>query len=320
MKWLFALVLAIALPLQAQPLPSWNESASKQAILAFVKKTTTPGSPEFIPPAERIAVFDNDGTLWSEQPNYVQLAFILDRVKALAPQHPEWKTTQPFKAVIEQDWATLKGLDEHELVKLVAATHSGMNSEEFSTLVTDWLKTARHPKTGRPYTQMVYQPMIELLDYLRAHQYKTYIVSGGGVDFIRPWSEQVYGVPPEQVVGSAVVTRFALKDGRPVLDRLAEIDFINDKAGKPVGIHRHIGRRPVIAVGNSDGDLQMLQWTSAGSGPRLGLIVHHTDAQREVAYDRQSSVGRLDAALDQAPGAGWKLIDMKQDWKTVFPQ
>jgi len=320
MKWLFALVLAAALPVHAQPLPSWNEGATKQAILAFVKATTTPGSPEFIAPPDRVAVFDNDGTLWSEQPSYVQLAFILDRVKALAPQHPEWTSTQPFKAVIDQDWAALKNMDEHELFKLVAATHAGMNSEEFSALVKGWLKTARHPKTGRPYTQMVYQPMLELLDYLRAHHYKTYIVSGGGVDFIRPWSEEVYGVPPENVVGSAVATKFALKDGRPVLERLAEIDFINDKAGKPVGIHRHIGRRPVIAVGNSDGDLQMLQWTTAGQGPRLGLIVHHTDAQREVAYDRQSSVGRLDAALDQAPRAGWKLIDMKQDWKTVFPQ
>jgi hypothetical protein len=300
-------------------LPSWNDGAAKQAITRFVQSTTTSGSTTYVPPAERIAVFDNDGTLWPEQPMYFQLAFALDRVKTLAPKHPEWKTKQPFKAVLEGDLKTVLAGGEHALIELVMATHAGNTTEEFAQIVKEWIGTAKHPKTGRRYTEMVYQPMLELLAYLRANGFRTYIVSGGGIEFMRPWTEQVYGVPPEQVIGSSIKTKFELRDGKPVLVRLPEVNFIDDKAGKPVGIHQHIGRRPIAAFGNSDGDLQMLQWTCVREKPGFCLYLHHTDAEREWAYDRQSPIGRLDKGLDEAKARGWTVVDMKRDWKQVFP-
>ena len=299
-------------------LPSWNDGAAKKAITRFVKAVSTSGSSEFVPPAERIAVFDNDGTLWAEQPIYVQLQFTLDRAKALAPQHPEWKEKQPFKAAIEGDIKTVLSGGKHALLELMMATHADNTTEEFSQIVTDWLAVARHPKTNRLYTEMVYQPMLELLRYLRSNGFKTYIVSGGGIEFMRTWTERVYGIPPEQVIGSSVKTAFKFRDGKPVLLRLPELNFNNDKEGKPVAINQHIGRRPIAAFGNSDGDLQMLQWTTAGSGVRFGLIVHHTDAEREWAYDRNSAVGRLDKALIEAKKNGWIVVDMKRDWNLVF--
>ena len=301
------------------PLPSWNEGPPKQAITQFVKEVSTKDGPRFVPSAERIAVFDNDGTLWAEQPLYVQLAFALDRVKAIAPKHPEWKQKQPFKAVLDGDLKTVFAGGEHALLELIMATHAGNTTEEFSQIVKDWFATAKHPKTGRPYTDMVYQPMLELLDYLRANGFKTYITSGGGIEFMRPWTEKVYGIPPEQVIGSSIKTQFEMRDGRPVIVRLPEINFIDDKAGKPVGIHQHIGRRPIAAFGNSDGDLQMLQWTDAGEGPRFCLYIHHTDAKREWAYDRKSHIGKLDKGLDEAHEKGWTVVDMKRDWKVIFP-
>jgi phosphoserine phosphatase len=309
---------SIAWAQAADPLPSWNETTAKRAVVAFVEKVTTPGSPDLVPPADRIAVFDNDGTLWSEQPMYVQLAFVLDRVKALAAQHPEWKDRQPFKAALEGDMKALAESGEHGLLELVMATHAGKTTEEFAAVVADWLATARHPRLGRPYTELVYQPMLELLAYLRGNGFKTFIVSGGGIEFMRPWTERVYGVPPEQVVGSSIKTRYEVRDGKPVLVRLPEIDFIDDKAGKPVGIQRHIGGRPIAAFGNSDGDFQMLEWTTAGAGPRLGLIVHHDDADREYAYDRKSAMGRLERGLDEAAQRGWVVVSMKDDWNRVF--
>lgn len=307
------------LGLAQQGLPSWNEGKTSQAIVSFVERVTTPNSPDFVPPAERIAVFDNDGTLWSEQPMYVQLAFILDRVKALAPRHPEWKDQPPFDAVLAGDLKAVAAAGERGLMELLLATHAGMTSDEFEKVARDWIATARHPVYQRPYTECVYQPMRELLDYLRAHGFKTYIVSGGGVEFMRPWAEQVYGIPPEQVIGSSIKLKYEVRDGGPVLVRLPEIDFIDDKAGKPVGIHRQIGRRPIFAAGNSDGDFEMLEYVTAGSGRRFGLLLHHTDGQREAAYDRQSPFGRLDKALDQAPQRGWTVVDMREDWKQVWP-
>ena len=304
----------------ADPLPSWNDGAAKVRIIAFVEAVTDADGKDHVAPADRIAVFDNDGTLWSEQPMYVQLAFALDRVKALAPQHPEWKDQQPFKAALEGDMKSLAQSGEHGLLELVMATHAGNTTEEFAAIVKDWLAEARHPKTGRPYTETVYQPMLELLAYLRDNGFKTFIVSGGGIEFMRPWAEQVYGVPPEQVIGSSIKTKYEVRDGKPVLVRLPEIDFIDDKAGKPVGINQHIGRRPIAAFGNSDGDFQMLEWTTAGPGPRLGLIVHHDDAEREYAYDRQSPIGRLARGLDEAPQRGWVVVSMRSDWARVFPE
>ena len=301
------------------PLPSWNDGAARQSVVGFVDQATTEGAAGFVPPAERIAVFDNDGCLWSEQPVYVQLAFALDRVKALAPQHPEWQTQEPFASLLKGDVAGALAGGEKAIAEIVMATHAGTTTEEFAAIVKDWLATARHPVTGRPYTGMVYQPMLELLDYLRANGFKTFIVSGGGIEFMRPWTEQVYGIPPEQVVGSSIRTKYELRDGEPVLVRLPEIDFIDDKAGKPVGIHQHIGRRPILAFGNSDGDFEMLEWTTSGEGPRLGLIVHHDDAGREYAYDRKSHVGRLDRGLDEAGRRGWVLVSMKDDWRTIYP-
>ena len=302
------------------PLPSWNDTPSKQAIIIFVNNVTSKNKPHYVPPEERIAVFDNDGTLWSEQPMYFQLAFVLDRVKTLADKHPDWKNTQPFKAVLEGDLKTVLAGGEHALLELVMASHAGNTTEEFSQIVKDWLASARHPKTGRLYTEMVFQPMLELLDYLRANDFKTFIVAGGGIEFMRPWTQQVYGIPPEQVIGSSIKTKFEMRNGKPVLKRLPEINFIDDKAGKPVGIHQHIGRRPIAAFGNSDGDLQMLQWTTTGAGLRFGLIVHHTDANREWVYDRKSHIGKLDKALDEAGSRGWNIVDMKKDWKSIYPK
>jgi len=303
----------------ADPLPSWNEGAAKQSIVDFVVRVTDPAGPDFVPEAERIATFDNDGCLWSEQPAYFQLLFAIDRVKALAPEHPEWKTKQPFKAVLDGDMEALAAGGMHGLLELVMASHAGMTTVEFEAIVKGWIATAKHPTTGRPFTEMVFQPMLELLDYLRANGFKTFIVSGGGIEFMRPWTEQVCGIPPEQVVGSSIKTAFEMRDGEPVLVRLPEIEFFDDKEGKPVGIHSHIGRRPIAAFGNSDGDLQMLQWTAAGDGPSFCLYVHHTDAEREWAYDRESHIGRLDKGLDQAEARGWTVVDMKDDWRVVYP-
>jgi phosphoglycolate phosphatase-like HAD superfamily hydrolase len=272
-----------------------------------------------VPASERIATFDNDGTLWAEQPIYFQFAFALDRVKALAPQHPEWKDQEPFKSVLAGDIKGALAGGEKAIVLLMMASHAGMTTAEFEQIVKDWIATAKHPRFNRPYIECIYQPMLELLAYLRASGFKTYIVSGGGIEFMRPWTEQVYGIPPEQVIGSSIKTTFEMRDGKPVLMRLPEVDFVDDRAGKPVGIHKFIGRRPLLAFGNSDGDHQMLQWTAAGSGPRLMGLVHHTDAEREWAYDRQSHIGQLDKALDEALAQGWTVVNMKSDWKTVFP-
>ncbi len=321
--FLIAMALAAALvpwaQAQSDPLPSWNDGAAKARILEFVQAVTVAGTPTFVPPAERIAVFDNDGTLWSEQPAYFQLLFALDRIKALAPKHPEWKTKQPFKAALEGDMKALAASGEHGLLELVMATHAGNTTQEFESIVKDWLATARHPRFKRPYIELVYQPMLELLAYLRSNGFKTFIVSGGGIEFMRPWVEQVYGVPPEQVVGSSVKVKYEVREGKPALVRLPAINFIDDKAGKPVGIHYHIGRRPIAAFGNSDGDFQMLEWTTSGPGARLGLIVHHTDAEREYAYDRKSHIGRLDRGLDEAGQRRWTVVDMKRDWKRIYP-
>ena len=312
-------VASLSLAADQDPLPSWNDGPAKQSIISFVEQVSDPNSKSFVKPEERIATFDNDGTLWAEQPLYVQLAFAMDRVKELAPAHPEWKIQQPFKSVLENDYKTLAASGHEGLLELMMATHAGMTTAEFEEIVKEWLKTAKHPRFNRPYTELVYQPMLELLSYLRANGFKTYIVSGGGIEFMRPWTEQVYGIPPEQIVGSSIKTKFEMRDGKPVLVRLPEVDFIDDKEGKPVGINSHIGRRPVAAFGNSDGDLQMLQWTQAGEGPSFMLLVHHTDAKREWAYDRKSKIGHLDKALDQAQKDGWTVVDMKKDWKTIFP-
>jgi phosphoglycolate phosphatase-like HAD superfamily hydrolase len=317
--FLAALLFAWGAAAIAQPLPSWNEGPAKARILAFVQAVTDKAGKDFVPPTERIAVFDNDGTLWCEQPMYVQMAFVLDRVKELAPKHPEWKTQQPFKAVLERDFKALAAQGEKGVVQILAATSTGMSAEDFNRIAGGWIASARHPKFKRPYTELVYQPMLELLAYLRANEFKTFIVSGGGIDFMRPWTDRVYGIPPEQVVGSTGKLKYELRDGKPVLMRLAAIDHIDDGPGKPVGIQTHIGRRPIAAFGNSDGDLQMLQYTAAGAGARLMLIVHHTDAEREYAYDRKSSVGRLDKALDEANAKGWTVVSMKTDWKKIFP-
>lgn len=308
----------VAAATAAQPLPSWNDGPAKRAIVQFVTDATTPGHPAFVPAAERIAVFDNDGALWSEQPMYFQLAFAIDRVRALAPAHPEWKDTQPFKAALEGDVKALAASGERGLLELVMATHAGITSDEFALVVREWAETARHPTLRRPYTELTYAPMRELLEYLRAGGFKTYIVSGGGVEFLRVFAEKLYGVPPEQVIGSSIKTRYEVRDGGPVIVRLPEIDFIDDKAGKPVGIHKFIGRRPIAAFGNSDGDFEMLEWTTSGPGRRLGLIVRHDDEVREFAYDRASAIGRLDRALDEAGRRGWVVVSMKTDWRVVF--
>lgn len=304
---------------QSDPLPSWNDGPVKTSITDFVARVTAPGSPDFVPAPQRIATFDNDGTLWCEQPIYFQLAFAIDRIKTMA-QQPEWTTKQPFKALLEKNMKALAATGEKGLLDIVTVTHTGMTTDEFTKAVLDWTSSARHPRFDRPYTGLVYQPMLELLAYLRANGFKTFIVSGGGVEFMRPWVERVYGIPPEQVVGSSGVVKFQMgSDGKPVLMKLAKIEFVDDGPGKPVGINRFIGRRPIFAFGNSDGDLQMLQWTAAGAGHRFMGLVHHTDAEREYAYDRQSKIGKLDKALDEANARGWAVVDMKTDWRKVFP-
>lgn len=302
------------------PLPSWNEGSAKKTIMDFVARTTTADSPDFVPIENRIATFDNDGTLWTEQPVPVQLAFALDRVKALAPEHPQWKNQEPFKSVLEGNIKGLEASGEKGIAELMMATHAGMTTDQFSEIVSDWIKTAQHPRFHRLYTGCVYQPMLELLAYLRANGFTTYIVSGGGIEFMRPWTQQVYGIPPQQVIGSSIKTKFEIHNGQPVLMRLPEVNFVDDKSGKPVGINEFIGKRPIAAFGNSDGDQQMLEWTAAGKGPRLMLLVHHTDADREYAYDRNAGVGSLDKAWDEAIAKGWIVVDMKRDWKVIFPR
>jgi hypothetical protein len=320
-RFVIGIVVALyaASALAADPLPSWNEGATKQSIVKFVEEVTREGSPDFVPVPERIATFDNDGTLWSEQPIYTQLFFLVDRVKAIAPQHPEWKTQEPFASVLKGDLHGVTAGGEAGVVALLTATHSGMTTDEFSRTVSDWIATAKHPKTGQPFTAMVYQPMLELLEYLRANGFKTFIVSGGGIDFMRPWAEKVYGIPPEQVIGSSGDLKFDMKDGKPALWKLPSLAHNDDKEGKPVGIQRHIGRRPIAAFGNSDGDLQMLQWTCYAPGLRLCMYVHHTDDKREWAYDRGSHIGALDKGLDEARLRGWTVVDMEKDWNKVFP-
>jgi phosphoglycolate phosphatase-like HAD superfamily hydrolase len=304
---------------ERDPLPSWNDSASKKSIVDFVERVTREGGPDYVKPDERIATFDHDGTLWAEQPMYFQIMFAMDRVRALAPKHPDWKTKQPFKAVLDRDIKALAALGETGFLKIMAVTHTGMTTDAFSKFVADWIATARHLRFDRPYTELVYQPMLELLSYLRANGFKTFIVSGGGVEFMRVFTERVYGIPPEQVVGSSGVVSFQLpRNGKPVLVKDSKIEFVDDGPGKPVGINRFIGRRPIFAFGNSDGDQQMLEWTAAGSGARFMGLVHHTDAEREWAYDRKSFVGRLDKAWDEAVKRGWTVTNMKTEWKKIF--
>ncbi len=313
--------LAVSFLQAAEPLPSWNDGKAKTAITSFVEKVTTEGSPDFVPAPERIATFDNDGTLWSEKPVYFQVLFAFDRVKALAPQHPEWKDTEPFASVLKGDMEGVVASGKKGLLEIIAATHAGMTTEDFEEIVTGWITTAKHPKTGKLYTDMVFLPMLELLAYLRENGFKTFIVSGGGIEFMRPWAERVYGVPPEQVVGSSIKTKFEMKGGKPVLERLAEVNFIDDKADKPVGINSHIGRRPIAAFGNSDGDRQMLEWTQAGDGARLMMLVHHDDADREWAYGPDSKIGTFSESLkDEAAKNNWRVISMKNDWKSIYPE
>ncbi len=309
----------LQLAAQTDPLPSWNDGAAKTAILTFVARVTTQGDANFVPVEQRIATFDNDGTLWSEQPIYFQVAFVVDRIRTLANAHPEWKDQEPYRSVLTDDRPGLAALGEAGLLDLVAATHAGMTSDEFAAIVSDWIATARHPRFNRPYTDLVYQPMLELLAYLRAQGFKTFIVSGGGVEFMRPWVEKAYGIPPEQVIGSSGKSSYRLNGDKPVIEKLPQIEFVDDGPGKPVGINRFIGRRPVFAAGNSDGDRQMLQWTTLNTGARFALVVHHTDGEREWSYDRTSPVGRLDKVLDEAPDRGWVVVDMKKDWKVVYP-
>jgi phosphoglycolate phosphatase-like HAD superfamily hydrolase len=316
---LLSLLLSINISFAADPLPSWNDTAPKKAIVNFVQKVTKEGSQDFVPVAERVATFDNDGTLWAEQPIYFQLFFAIDRVKALAPQHPEWNTQEPFASLLKGDTKNALAGGERAILEIIMSTHAGMTTQEFEKIVTDWITTARHPKTGRLFTQMVYQPMLELLAYLRANDFKTFIVSGGGIEFMRPWTEKVYGIPPEQVVGSSIKTKYEVRKGKPVIARLPELNFIDDKAGKPVGIHQHIGRRPFVAGGNSDGDFEMLEWATSGAGLRFGLLIHHTDDKREWAYDRDSHIGKLDRGLDEGPRRGWTIVNMRDDWRVIFP-
>ncbi|MEI2298144.1 HAD family hydrolase [Ensifer sp. MJa1] len=302
----------------AGDLSSWNDGDAKAAIVDFVTRVTSEGGADFVAPEDRIAVFDNDGTLWTEQPAYFQALFAADRVKAMAPEHPEWKDKEPFASLLKGDMAGVAASGEKGIVDLVMATHADMTTDEFSKIVTDWFASAKHPRFNRPYNEITFLPMRELLDYLRANDFKTYIVSGGGIEFMRPMTEQMYGIPPEQVVGSSITTKYELDGDAPVLKREAKIDFIDDGPGKPVGINTFIGRRPIFAAGNSDGDYEMLRWVTTGSGPRFGMIVHHTDGEREWAYDRQSHVGKLDKALTEAEQRGWLLVDMKNDWRKIY--
>ena len=320
-RTLFTIVLScsFAAVTLADPLPSWNDGSSKQAIISFVKKTTTKGSDDFVEPTKRIAVFDNDGTLWAEQPLYFQAIFIFDRIKALAPKHPEWKTKEPFASVLKGDTKAALAGGKKALLEMAMATHAGITTEEFCQSVRDWITTARHPKTKRPYNEMVYQPMLEVLTYLRASGYKTFIVSGGGIDFMRVFAEETYGIPPEQVIGSSIKAKYEIRNGTPTIVKIPELNFIDDKADKPVGIYQHIGRRPIAAFGNSDGDFEMLEWTTAGKGARLGVYVHHDDEKREWKYDNPSHIGQLKRGLEEAPKRGWTVISMKNDWNTIFP-
>ena len=312
------LVCTVRSAVSADPLPSWNEGPTKKSIVAFVDRVTAEGSPDFVPVAERIAVFDNDGTLWCEKPVPVQLFFALDRVKALASQRPEWNEKEPFASLLKGDLKTAASGGEHAIMEVLMETHTGMTTAEFEKIVKDWIATAKHPTTGKRFLDMTYQPMLEVLAYLRAHGFKNYIVSGGGIEFMRPWAEAAYGIPPEQVIGSSVKTKFELRDGQPVIVRLPELNFNDDKGGKPVGINQHIGRRPIAAFGNSDGDLQMLQYVGAGTGIRFCLYVHHDDADREFAYDRADKLARLNLGLDEAKSQGWSIASMKNDWKIIF--
>lgn len=319
-----SLLLAVCLTSSAvlaaeEPLPSWNDTNAKKSVVDFIENVTTPGSDGFMPPAERIAVFDNDGCLWSEQPMYFQAFFLFDRIKVLAPQHPEWNEKEPFASVIKGDLKSALAGGEKALLEMAMATHAGLTTGEFEKIVGEWIATARHPQTGKPFTEMVYQPMLELLEHLRAHGFKTFIVSGGGIEFMRPWAEAVYGIPPEQIIGSSIKTKYELRDGKPAIVKLPEINHIDDKAGKPAAIQHHIGRRPVFAAGNSDGDFEMLEWTTAGDGPRFAMIIHHDDAEREFAYDRESHIGKLDKGLDEGPKRGWTVVSMKNHWKTIYP-
>ena len=320
MKCILALLLFANTAFAADSLPSWNDTAPKKAIVAFVEDVTNPGSRDFVPVEKRIATFDNDGTLWAEQPIYFEWYFVFDRIKTLAPQHPEWIGKKPFASVLKGDLKSAMTGGDHALLEMMVATHSGMTTDEFEKIVTDWLATARHPKTKRLYTEMVYQPMLELLAYLRANGFKTYIVSGGEVEFMRPWAEKVYGIPPEQVIGSSIKTKFELHNDKPVLVRLPEINLTDTFDGKPISINQYIGRRPIASFGNSDGDQQMMEWTAAGSGAHFCLFVHHTDAEREWAYDRKSAIGRLDKGLNEALARGWTVVSMKDDWKVIFPK
>lgn len=301
------------------PLPSWNDGDTKQTIINYVNTVTAEGSENFIPVSERIATFDNDGNLWSEQPAYFQLFFAIDRIKALAPEHPEWKTTQPYQSVLEDDMKTLMSFGEHGLIEIVMASHAGNTVSEFDQIVKDWLATAKHPRFHRPFTDLVYQPMLELINYLKSNNFKTFIVSGGGIEFMRPWVEGIYGIPKDQVIGSSIKTKYDYNNGNPVIRRLPELNFIDDKEGKPEGINQYIGRKPVFASGNSDGDLQMMRWADSNTLPSFKLYVHHTDSVREWAYDRDSSIGRLDKGLDEAFEKGWTVIDMAKDWSVVYP-
>ncbi len=303
----------------ADPLPSWNEGKTKSAIVKFVEEAAKENGANYVAKSERIATFDNDGTLWLEQPLYVQLLFALDRVKALAPQHPEWKDAEPYKSALAGDIKALFAGGDNALSQIMMSTHAGMTTGEFNELVKHWLATSKDSRFKRPYPELVYQPMLELLNYLRSNGFQTHIVTGGGIEFVRAFCEKTYGIPPEQVVGSSIKTKFEYRDGNPAIVRLPQVEFIDDGEGKPVGIEKFIGRRPVAAFGNSDGDLEMLQWTDAGKGSHFCLYVHHTDADREYAYDRTSRVGRLDKGLDEAVKRGWTVVDMKNDWKTVFP-
>lgn len=304
---------------KSDPLPSWNEGATKTSIINYVEDVSNVESENFIPIPDRIATFDNDGNLWSEQPAYFQLFFAIDRVKALVHMHPEWKTEQPFKAVVENNMDELLKHGEHGLLQIVMATHTGNTTDEFEAIVKEWLSTAKHPTQNRPYTELVYQPMLELINYLQENDFKTFIVSGGGIEFMRPWVEEVYGIPRDQIIGSSIKTEYDYNDGNPVIKRLPELDFIDDKEGKPEGINKFIGRKPVFASGNSDGDLQMMRWAASNGLKSFMLYVHHTDSVREWAYDRDSHIGRLDKGLDEANAKGWTVIDMKNDWKVVYP-
>lgn len=318
---LFAMLalLFLANLVQAQtPLPSWNDGPSRQAIVEFVAAVTQEDGADYVAPADRIAVFDNDGTLWSEQPLYFQLIFALDQIKVMAPKHPEWSQEQPYKAAIEGDRQALAASGTEGLLKIVGVTHTNMTTQAFSDEVKQWVKTAQHPRFKQPYTSLTYAPMRELLDYLRGNGFKTYIVSGGEVEFMRAWAQDVYGIPPEQVIGTTFVTEFQMQDGKPVLMRTPKLDYNDDGPGKPVSINKFIGRQPIFAFGNSDGDLQMLQWTMAGPGKRFAGLVHHTDAKREWAYDRESKIGKLDKALDEANSKGWVVVDMAREWKRVY--